>query len=210
MKGSGHGADSRSMQEGRQRGAVLCDKFLEQLGAAGAQSFFQEGCPENRLTFQLHQQPQTRLSMGAGRLELPSTYARRMPASSVRGVGVLPRVLADFTGPLGYLLNREVPESSIIAQLGGRVREVRDTPRQSRKKRWQALSPNLSWNGVSVQRGGGPKTPRDRHAGCARRGHHGLTQFPMDVGRAGQPAPSHRAHSFSGPAAYDGTPAGTG
>lgn len=39
LKGSGQGADSRSMREGRQRGAVTCEKFLELLGAAGAQSF---------------------------------------------------------------------------------------------------------------------------------------------------------------------------
>lgn len=39
-------------------------KTLELSGAAGAQSFFLEGFPINRLTFQPHKQTQARLSMG--------------------------------------------------------------------------------------------------------------------------------------------------
>ena len=40
------------------------EKILELTGAAEAQSFFQEGCPDDRLTLQPHQQAQARLSSG--------------------------------------------------------------------------------------------------------------------------------------------------
>lgn len=56
--------------------------------------------------------------MGAGRLELPSTYATRMPASSGSNVGVLPRVLAEPTGPLGYLMKRDVEYGRFETHLG--------------------------------------------------------------------------------------------
>ena len=39
----------------------------------------------------------------------------------------MPEVLADLTGPLGDKLRRGLPESSIIAQLGDSLREIRDT-----------------------------------------------------------------------------------
>ena len=42
-------------------------------------------------------------------------------------MGTLPEVLADLTGPLGDKLRRGLPESSIIAQLGDSLREIRDT-----------------------------------------------------------------------------------
>ena len=51
------------------------EKTLELPGAAEAQSFFQEGCPDSRLTFKPYQQAQARLSMGAGGLGLPSIEA---------------------------------------------------------------------------------------------------------------------------------------
>ena len=39
----------------------------------------------------------------------------------------LPEVIADLTGPLGGLVRRGLPESNIIAQLDGSLREIRDT-----------------------------------------------------------------------------------
>ena len=39
----------------------------------------------------------------------------------------LPEVIADLTGPLGGLVWRGLPESNIIAQLDGSLREIRDT-----------------------------------------------------------------------------------
>ena len=42
-------------------------------------------------------------------------------------VWILPEVLADPTGSLRDRVRRELPESSIIAQLGGSLREIRDT-----------------------------------------------------------------------------------
>ena len=47
------------------------EKILELPGAAKTQSFFHEGCPDNRLTLQPHQQAQARRSTGAGGLGLP-------------------------------------------------------------------------------------------------------------------------------------------
>ena len=58
---------------------------------------------------------------------LPSTEARRMSASIESRVGTLPEILADLTGPLGDRVRRRLPESSIITQLGGSLREIRDT-----------------------------------------------------------------------------------
>ena len=52
-----------------------CKKILELPGAAEAQSFFQEGGGDDRLTLQPHQQTQVRLSTGAGGLGLPSAEA---------------------------------------------------------------------------------------------------------------------------------------
>ena len=63
-------------------------------------------------------------------------------------MGILPEVLADLTGPLGDRVRRGLPESSIIAQLGGSLREIRDTWGEWRRGRWRAASPNLGWNGV--------------------------------------------------------------
>lgn len=50
-----------------------------------------------------------------------------MSASIGSRVGTLTEILADVTGPLGDKLKRRLPESSIIARLGDRLREIRDT-----------------------------------------------------------------------------------
>ena len=50
-----------------------------------------------------------------------------MPASIESKVGILPEVLADLTGPLGDRVRRGLPDSRIIAQLGGSLREIGDT-----------------------------------------------------------------------------------
>lgn len=94
---------------------------------AEAQSVFEEGCPDNRLTFQPHQQAQARLSTGARWLRLPLTEARRMSASIGSGVGIMLGIMADLTGPLGDRVKKGLPESSIIAQPGGSLREIRET-----------------------------------------------------------------------------------
>ena len=39
----------------------------------------------------------------------------------------LPEVIADLTGPLGDQVRRGLPESNIVAQLGGRLRKIRET-----------------------------------------------------------------------------------
>ena len=98
--------------------------MLQLPGAAEAQSFFQEGSPDNQLTLNPHQQAQARLSAGAGGLGLPSTVARRMSASIGSRVGILPEVLADITGPLGDRRRTGLPETSILAQLGGSLGEI--------------------------------------------------------------------------------------
>ena len=50
-----------------------------------------------------------------------------MSASIGSRVGALPEVIADLTGPLGGRLRRVLPESNIIYQLGGSLRELRGT-----------------------------------------------------------------------------------
>ena len=103
------------------------ENIVELPGAAEAQSFSQEGCPDERRAIQPHLQAQARLSTGAGGLGLPSAKARRMSISIGSKVGILPKVLADLTGPLGDRVRRRLPESRIIAQRGGSLREIRDT-----------------------------------------------------------------------------------
>ena len=100
------------------------EKILELPGAEEAPSFFQEGCPGNQLTLNPHQQAQARLFTGVGGLGLPSMEARRMSASTRSRVGTLPEILADLTAPLGDRVRRRLPESSIITQLGGSLREI--------------------------------------------------------------------------------------
>ena len=97
------------------------EKILELPSAAEAQFFFREGCPDNRLTLQPHQQAKAQLSPGTGGLGLPSTEARRMSASIRRRVGILPEVLADLTDPSGDRVRKGLSESSTVAQLGGRL-----------------------------------------------------------------------------------------
>ena len=81
----------------------------------------------NQLTLSPHQQAQARLSTGAGGLGLPLTDARRMSASIGSRMGTLPEVIVDLTGPLGDRVRRGLHESNLIAQLGGSLREIRDT-----------------------------------------------------------------------------------
>ena len=50
-----------------------------------------------------------------------------MSASIGSSVGALPEDIADLTGPLGDGMRRRLPESNVIAQLGGSLREIRDT-----------------------------------------------------------------------------------
>ena len=64
---------------------------------------------------------------------LPWTVARRMSAFIGSRVETLPEVLADLTGPLGDRVRTGLPETSIIAQLGGSLREIRDTWRVSKE-----------------------------------------------------------------------------
>ena len=65
--------------------------------------------------------------MAAGGLRLPSAEPRQMSASIGSKVRILPEVLAGVTGPLGDRVRRGLPESRIIAQLGGSLREIQDT-----------------------------------------------------------------------------------
>ena len=91
------------------------------------QSLLQEGCAYSWLTFKPYQQAQAHLSVGAGGLWLPSKEGRKISKSIGSRVGASPEVLAGLTGPLGNKLRRGLPESSIIAQLGGSLREIRET-----------------------------------------------------------------------------------
>lgn len=61
-----------------------------------------------------------------------------------------------FTGPLGAQKKSGLLESSIVAQLGGSQRDIRDT-RGSQRKRWSAPSLNLGWSGIATLRGMSPR-----------------------------------------------------
>ena len=140
-------------------GAQWAYEKMELPGAEEAPTFFQEGCPGNQLTLNPHQQAQARLSTGAGGLGLPSTEARRMSASIRSRVRTLPEILADLTGPLGDRVRRRLPESSIITQLGGSLREIRDTWGVS-KEAMAGIVPEswLEW-GLGAEGDQAPRTP---------------------------------------------------
>ena len=74
--------------------------------------------------------------------------ARRTSACVRSKVGILPAALADLTSPSGGRGRRGLPESSIIGQLEGRCREIRDNQGATKENRMQGWSPNLGWNGV--------------------------------------------------------------
>ena len=96
-------------------------------GAVEAQSRSRRGCRGISELGSLNQ-AHAYLSAGTGRLELPSTETSRM-SFSIRGrVVTLPEAIADLTEPLGdRVKRRELPESNIIAPLGGSLREIRKT-----------------------------------------------------------------------------------
>lgn len=70
------------------------------------QWLLKEGCPDNRLTFQPHQQAYARLSTEAGGLGLLWMGAGRTSDSIGSTEGILPGVLADLTGPIDRRTNR--------------------------------------------------------------------------------------------------------
>ena len=82
-----------------------------------------------------------------------------MPASIGSKVGTLPEIPADLTGPLGDRVRRRPPESSIITQLGGSLREVRDTWGVS-KEAIAGIVPEswLEW-GLGAEGDQAPRTP---------------------------------------------------
>ena len=72
-----------------------------------------------------------------------------------------------LTGPIGNRVGRGLPESSIIAQLGSSLREIRDTM-DGHEGSGGGHRPRILV-GMGPRRKGGtcPKAPRSRHAGCA-------------------------------------------
>ena len=97
------------------------EKIFELPSAAEAQSFFQVRCPDNKPPVQISPASSNTPLYRAGRIGLPSTETRRMSVSIGSGVEILREVLAELTGPLGDRAKSRLPESSIIAQLGGNL-----------------------------------------------------------------------------------------
>ena len=163
-KGSGRGAVPRGMQKGRQLGAAGVRKKSSIYRERRRHSRFVQGCLGNQLNLNPHQQAQASLSTGARGLGLPSTEARRTSVSSGNKGVILPEVIACLTGPLRHRVRRGLPESSIIAQLGGSVLEIRDTWGVTKESMAGIVSESwLEW-GLGEP---GPKAPRGLHAGRA-------------------------------------------
>lgn len=74
--------------------------MLEPLRAAAAQPYFEDSYPWDELRLRPRQQARQCHLVGAGRLELPSVEARRMPAYTWRRGNILPKVPADLFGLL--------------------------------------------------------------------------------------------------------------
>ena len=110
---------------------------------------------------------------------MPSTVARRMSASIGSRVGTLPEVLADLTGPLGDRVRTGLLETSIITQLGGSLRQIRDTWRAS-KEAMGGIVPEswLEW-GLGEE---GDRAPRSQRPTCWLR----TTPLPLTPAEAQQ------------------------
>lgn len=89
--------------------------------------FFEEGCPSQRLTLQLHQQVQARLSTGAGGLDRSFPEAKRRSASIGNRAGVLLVIFADLSGVLGDVVMSGLAGSDLTRRFRGSLQEVRVT-----------------------------------------------------------------------------------
>ena len=74
-------------------------------------------------------------------------------------MGILSEILTDHTGPLGDRVRRGLPKSKIIAQLGGSLREIRDTWGIT-KEEMVGIVPEswLEW-GLSAEESADPRPP---------------------------------------------------
>ena len=82
-----------------------------------------------------------------------------MSASIGGKVGILPEVLADVTVPVGNRMRKGLPESRIIAQLGGSLREIRDTWAVTKEEMAGIVpGPRMQW-GLRAERDAAPKSP---------------------------------------------------
>ena len=104
----------------------ILERLLELPGTADEASFFEDGCPPNRLTLQPHQKTQVSLSTGAGGFGLSSAESRRMSASIGSLVATVPDVLADLSSPLGENFRRELPNSDLVRRIWSSGRALRD------------------------------------------------------------------------------------
>ena len=102
------------------------ERRLELPGTADESSFFEDGCPANRLTLRPHQKAKANLSTGARGVGLSSAESRRMSASIGSLVAAVPGALADLSGPLGERPEGELPNSDLVRRIWSSVRDLRD------------------------------------------------------------------------------------
>ena len=124
-------------------------------------------------------------------------------------VGTLPEILADLTGPLGDRVRRRLPESSIITQLRGSLREIRDTWGVS-KEAMAGIAPEswLEW-GLGAEGDQAPTTPEADILAAHDAVTANSTKAQQKLGKFGQPGQVCCLHILARPAAGDVTPAGT-
>ena len=174
------------MQKGRQRGAVGVRKNHRATRSSGGTAvIFPGGVPGKSADFKPSPASPCTPFHGSGKVKaVPSTEARRMSASIGSRVGTLPEILADLTGPVRRIwqtsLGTGLPETSIIAQLGGSLREIRDTWGVS-KEAMAGIVPEswLEW-GLGAEGDQAPRTP----------------EADMLAGRVGQPGQACCPHSL--------------
>ena len=126
--------------------------------------FFQDGCPDNRLTLLLHKQSPSTTFYGREKIRAAVDGREANVCASIGSkVGILPEVLADLlirceTGRGGGSQNRALSLSSEVAC--GDSRHMGDSEGSDDRHR-----PRILAGMGSRHRGGpGPKAPRGRHA----------------------------------------------
>lgn len=96
----------------------MLECVLEHSAAVHEGPFFSGGCLSDRINLQSHQRQQVGLSTGAEGLGLTSTSKRRLSTSIGSLARMLPKILADPSGPIEGRLWAGLPAVLMIGAMG--------------------------------------------------------------------------------------------
>ena len=103
----------------------MLENVLDLPAAVEEDPFVADGCPEECLSLQTHQQVQAMLSTAARGLGLATAVQRRVSAAVGSVCEKMPGVLVSLAGPLGTSDREALPGKTLVKELGGSVRNLR-------------------------------------------------------------------------------------